>query len=308
MSDPLAVAATVGLPITLLFATFAFGLRHGIDWDHIAAITDITSTQDDVRGSMRLATLYALGHGAVVLLLGLLAIEFGTHLPMQIDVLMERFVGLTLVVLGIYVFYALVRYKRDFRMRSRWMLVFSVLRRGMSAIRAWRSPSPPVVAIEHDHEHSHEDSLHKGHDHPEVLAELEPGRAKLATMRQHQHRHRHEGTMPADPFMSYGKATSFGVGMIHGIGAETPTQVLLFVAAAGAGGRIAGAVLLATFLVGLLASNTLIAVASTYGFLEAGRNFRLYAAVAVLTGSFSLAVGVLFLLGLGDVLPPILGG
>jgi hypothetical protein len=308
MSDPLAVAATEGLPLTLLLATFAFGLRHGIDWDHIAAITDITGTQDDVRGSMRFATLYALGHGAVVLLLGLLAIEFGTRLPAHIDILMERFVGLTLLVLGVYVFYALVRYGRDFRMRSRWMLLFGVLRRGVSALRAWRSPSPPVVSIEHDHEHSHEDSLHGHHEHQEVVGELQTGEVRVATMRQHKHRHRHEGTMPADPFMSYGKATSFGVGMIHGIGAETPTQVLLFVAAAGAGGRIAGAILLATFLVGLLASNTLIAVASTYGFLGAGRNFRLYAAVAVLTGSFSLAVGVLFLLGLGGVLPAIFGG
>src|SRR5204863_3113959 len=36
----LAGAASVGLLITAL----VLGIRHGIDWDHIAAITDITST------------------------------------------------------------------------------------------------------------------------------------------------------------------------------------------------------------------------------------------------------------------------
>ena len=33
-----------GGSIGLLAGAFALGLRHGIDWDHIAATTDITST------------------------------------------------------------------------------------------------------------------------------------------------------------------------------------------------------------------------------------------------------------------------
>ena len=37
-----ATAATSG--IALLATALALGLRHGIDWDHIAAIADITST------------------------------------------------------------------------------------------------------------------------------------------------------------------------------------------------------------------------------------------------------------------------
>src|SRR5437762_5970620 len=34
----------VGGSIGVLGAAMALGIRHGIDWDHIAAITDITST------------------------------------------------------------------------------------------------------------------------------------------------------------------------------------------------------------------------------------------------------------------------
>ena len=72
--------------------------------------------------------------------------------------------------------------------------------------------------------------------------------------------------------MNYGRATAFGVGMIHGVGAETPTQVVIFLTAAGAGGKFAGVVLLGCFLIGLVSSNSLIAVASTFGLLGATKN------------------------------------
>ena len=104
------------------------------------------------------------------------------------------------------------------------------------------------------------------------------------------------------------RATSFLVGMLHGVGAETPTQVLVFVAAAGAGGRVAGVLLLVAFVAGLLASNTLIAATSTVGFLNATRSFAVYAGVAVLTGTFSLAIGSMFLSGRSTLLPAIFGG
>ena len=108
--------------------------------------------------------------------------------------------------------------------------------------------------------------------------------------------------------MTYGSRSAFGVGMIHGIGAETPTQVLIFLAAAGAGGKMVGLTLLGCFLVGLLTSNTLIALAGTFGFLGATRNFRLYVGVSVATAIFSLAIGSLFLFGRGTMLPAFFGG
>jgi hypothetical protein len=46
----------------LLLTTIDFGFRHGIEWDHIGALADITSSQDQSRRSMWFATLYALGH------------------------------------------------------------------------------------------------------------------------------------------------------------------------------------------------------------------------------------------------------
>jgi high-affinity nickel permease len=45
--DLLAIVAAVAEPASagaLLTTALVLGIRHGIDWDHIAAITDITST------------------------------------------------------------------------------------------------------------------------------------------------------------------------------------------------------------------------------------------------------------------------
>ena len=68
------------LDLGVVLSAFFFGFRHGIDWDHIAAITDITSTQDTRGKSMFFGTLYALGHALVVLVIGSLAILVGESL------------------------------------------------------------------------------------------------------------------------------------------------------------------------------------------------------------------------------------
>jgi high-affinity nickel-transport protein len=287
--------------IGLLVTAYGFGFRHGIDWDHIAALTDITGSQDDGRRSMVLATMYALGHALVVFALGVAAILLAERLPAGVDAVMERFVGATLVLLGVYVLVALVRQGREFRMRSRWMLLFASVRKGVRWAR--QTARRDVVVVTHEHAHDPAEPHPEAHERARVLAGA-PARAPS----EHRHGHRHVGTVPDDPFMTYGQTTAFGVGMIHGVGAETPTQVLLFVAAAGATGKAEGLLLLGAFLVGLLSSNSLIALAGTFGFLGASRNWRLYVAVSLVTAVFSLGIGIVFLSGRSTVLPAFFGG
>jgi hypothetical protein len=316
MTAPLAVAAaggSVGLLVTALF----LGFRHGIDWDHIAAITDITSTTaasaagdarheidhrsatghshehggagelraHDLRGqpsavsasaalavptsiafdrrwfvseqaqAILLGTLYALGHALVVGVLGLAALLFGAILPDWVDPIMGRVVGVTLVVLGIWVLYSLVQYARngtEFRLQSRWMLVFRSVRYGWRWFQA---------------------KLH-GHAHVEPVE-----------------------------MSSYGPRTAFGVGMIHGIGAETGTQVLIIAAVGGAAGAGLGVPMLAAFIVGLLISNTVIVILSATGFVASQLRTRIYLIVGAFAGIFSLAIGLLFLFDATGVLP-----
>lgn len=284
-----------GAGLGLVASTFLFGFRHGVDWDHIAAITDITSSQEERRRSLEFGTLYALGHALVVFVIGSVAIVIGENLPEGVDTAMERVVGVTLVILGIYVFVALVRHGREFRMRSRWMLIFEGVRRLYRRVR----PAPV-------HEPVH---IHEG-DGEAVAVAVADDIPVSAWHHGHHGRpghHHHEHPDP-DPLTNYGRRTAFGVGMIHGVGAETPTQVVIFLTVAGAGGRVAGVFLLVTFLIGLLASNTLITIGSAFGFVRASKNWTVYVVVAVLTASFSLVMGVLFVLGRGDVLPAVFGG
>lgn len=296
--------------IGLLLTALVLGLRHGIDWDHIAAITDITSTTDvgehaeehhqlehqspeahahahggadeaAVHGRLSepapfspvdppelkllaaqrrpilLGTLYALGHAAVVILLGSAALLFALQLPDWVDPLMGRVVGLTLVVLGIWVFVSLYNYVRhggEFRLRSRWMLVFDGVRQGWRRFQAW---------------------LH-GHEHVEPME-----------------------------MSSYGPRTAFTVGAIHGIGAETATQVLLIAAIGGAASVGLGLPMMLAFVLGLLISNTAIVVISASGFLASRSRQAIYVGIGIVAGTFSLIVGTAFLFGLEL---PVIGG
>ncbi len=294
------VAVEEGFQWGLMTTALVFGLRHGIDWDHIAAITDITGSQETTRKSLLYSTLYALGHGLMVVVLGAAAIFAGEFLPASVDSFMERLVGLTLIALGLYVFYTLARDGRNFRMRSRWMLLLGAARAGIHRLQ--QRGEPTTILIEHEHEHPIDE------DHPHPL-ELRSGRAAVAlAQRTHRHRHVHHAPMPQDPFINYAPRTAFGIGALHGVGAETPTQVLLFVAAAGVTGKLGGFLMLFAFVVGLLISNTAIAIAGTLGFKGADRNFGVYATIAVVTATVSLALGLLFVFGEGEAMPAILAG
>ncbi len=87
--------------------------------------------------------------------------------------------------------------------------------------------------------------------------------------------HGHEHVEPLE-MSSYGAGTSFGVGMIHGIGAETGTQVLLIAAVGGASSAGLGVPMLFAFVVGLLLSNFAIVLISSVGFVSSQSRERIY--------------------------------
>ena len=300
----------MGEALGLLLTALVLGLRHGLDWDHIAAITDITSTTaagesgeagheehhragehdhghggpdelaahatmpdedgphvhepsavtregflSEQRRAITLGSLYALGHALVVAVLGAAALLFGALLPDWLDPIMGRVVGVTLIVLGVWVFYSIFAYVRhgtEFRLRSRWMLVFDSVRYGWRWLRG---------------------RLH-GHEHVDPVESS-----------------------------SYGPKTAFGVGMIHGVGAETGSQVLLIAAVGGAASLGLGIPMMLAFIVGLLITNTLIVVITATTFVASQLRQRIYVGVGVVAGAFSLVIGLLFVFQAEGVLP-----
>ena len=280
VDDPLAVAAASG-GLGLLVTALLLGIRHGIDWDHIAAITDITSTTAASTAAEAIhqadhhaAVAHSHAHGGPSEIraheMSGGAATMAIPAPATLALTRERFLseqgqavllgtlyalGHALVVLGVWVLYSLLQYARngtEFRLQSRWMLVFRSVR------YAWRWFQARI----------------HGHAHVEPVE-----------------------------MSSYGRRTAFGVGMIHGFGAETGTQVLLIAAIGSASSQGLGVPMMFAFILGLLISNTAIVVLSATGFVASQARTRLYVVVGAIAGVFSLVIGIMFLFELEGALP-----
>ena len=254
MSTPLELA---------LVSCLLLGLRHGFDYDHLAAITDITSVQRGWREGMGLGLLYALGHALTVAVLGIGVIFLHLSLPQGLDAIGERLVGATLVVLAVYVLFTL-----------------------------WRSRSG---------------LLGEGHEHKHIarsrIALLISG-ARYTTWRVR----RALGSRQPQPVpfaFRYDSSSVFIVGIIHGLGAETPSQLLLFLLAANLGGTSRGLIGLGCFIAGLLLMNTLMTASASGIFAGSTHRPKLQLTVTSLTAAYSFVVGAIFLFGLSDKLPPL---
>ena len=301
----------------LLLTALGLGIRHGIDWDHIAAIADLSGTAENRRQGFWLSMLYAIGHAVAVFALGTAAIAFGLAIPDSVDNWMGRIVGVTLIALGIWILVELVRKGRGFRLRSRWMLIIDGTFAGLRRVRS--AATGRSIEVEHSHGHEHEvnqdhDTRH-AHDHAHLNADvyaqtpapaLTGWRGARARIRSHGHAHphTHELALPTDVQGRYGNGTAAGIGVLHGIGVESPTQIAIFVASTSAAGVGFGLVLLTTWIAGLLIANAGLAIAAGTGLLHAERSFPIYAGLAIVVSIMSIALGTLYLIGL-DVLPGI---
>jgi len=251
------MADVVNLRLALGSAAL-LGFRHGLDYDHIAAITDISSVQARPRDAMRYGLLYVAGHAATVALLGSAAVIFRISLPPASDRWAERLVGITLLLLGLYVLVTFVRpWAHCHAPRTR----ITILANGalwvywrLSRVFGGTRVEPPQVFKD-----------------------------------------------------GYGNTSTFVVGAVHGLGAETPTQILLFLMAANLGGTGLGLLGLWMFIVGLIFMNTLLC-ASAAGLFSASLA-RPYAlrALTLATSAYSIVVGAIFLLGSADRLPSLTG-
>ncbi len=235
----------------LLLAGLIAGTRHGIDWDHIAAISDITSTQEKVGRGIFMSFLYGLGHASVVSAIAIAFLLGSFELPESANRFMEIAVGVTLVILGIYVLHSLHAKKgKDFRMKPRWALAAEAVLNSYSWLKEKLTGTP----------RKYHHVLQNG----------------------------------------YGNRASYIIGMVHGIGAETPSQMVLFALAitAGASSRLQlGALAIVLFSLGLVVTNTLMGALGAYGYIKSSGRQKLYRSAAFVTGSFSMVIGILFLTG-----------
>ena len=283
----LAAATSAGLTLAAAGSTLGFGLRHGADLDHIAALSDLASTSRNRRRSAVLSACYVAGHAAVLTVLGSVAILFGASLPSSVDEVMSRVVGATLVLLGLYVGVGLFRNGTGVRLRSRWMLLGD-------AARATGRYARAGVRRMKEHRHPHT----TGH-HADLPARVLVGGGTALPEREVHEREVHEHDHVHLDQDATSRRAAVGIGMLHGVGGETPTQVLLFITVAGVGGAAAGLLLLGVFLAGLVISNTGIALLAGLGIGGTDRSPKVFAVLAGITAAWSLFFGTMMLSGHG---------
>jgi len=95
----------------------------------------------------------------------------------------------------------------------------------------------------------------------------------------------------------------FAIGMLHGIGAETPSQLGLFFLAKSLGGTGTGLLGLVAFCTGLVVMNGIMTASLGGAFKAGGNHPHFYHAIAWTGAAYSCVVGLIFLLGISGHLP-----
>jgi len=232
------------------------GLRHGFDYDHLAAISDITAVQRNWRTGLRLGMTYALGHAFTVAALGVAVLQLHMGLPQGLDSWTERLIGLTLIVLGVGV-------------------IAGILRKDAHGHRHSRVESRLAIAIN----------------------------GVLWLFWQIRRIGNRRAPRPERFQWMYTGRSVFVIGMLHGVGAETPSQLALFFLTANLGGTSRGMLGLAAFAIGLVAMNALMTASMGGAFAAGGQHPGLYRAIAWTGAAYSCIIGLIFLLGISDRLP-----
>ena len=241
-----------------LGSCLVLGLRHGFDYDHLAAISDITAVQRSWSSGLRLGMTYAIGHAFTVAALGIAVLELHMGLPGGLDHWAERLIGLTLIVLGIGVVAGILRKDAHghthSRVESRLAIAINgILWAAWKIRRLWNRQAP----------------------RPERFQWMYTGRSV------------------------------FFIGVLHGVGAETPSQLALFFLTANLGGTSRGMTGLAAFALGLVTMNALMTASMGTAFRAGGHHPRFYHLIAWTGAAYSCIIGTIFLFGIADRLPPL---
>jgi cytochrome c biogenesis protein CcdA len=130
--------ASLGL---VLLISALLGLRHASDPDHLAAVTTLIASEDDldkVRKAGFMGLLWGAGHGTTLVLIGLPLVLFNRYLPEAVQQAAETLIGAIIILLA-------------GRLLLRW-------RRGLFHVHAHTHGGEP-----HRHLHSH--ARQEAHEH-----------------------------------------------------------------------------------------------------------------------------------------------
>jgi len=98
-------------PWVMIGAGFSLGLVHALDADHVMAVSALSNRKKvSFLTTINYCLKWALGHGAVLMLVGLLFFGLGFELPASLLSIAEASVGVLLIVIGMF---CLVRIRKQ---------------------------------------------------------------------------------------------------------------------------------------------------------------------------------------------------
>jgi nickel/cobalt exporter len=90
---------------SLLITGLGLGLLHALDADHVMAVSALSNRKPSLKRTLTFSANWALGHGSVLIVLGLLFFGLEVALPEAIQQIAESSVGVLLIVLGLACFW-----------------------------------------------------------------------------------------------------------------------------------------------------------------------------------------------------------
>ena len=92
--------STLPLLSSLAFG-FGLGFIHAFDIDHVMAVSVMANRRSSIRHCVSYSSRWALGHGGVLLILGIFLFALGIQLPPIVADISEKLIGIFLIILGL---------------------------------------------------------------------------------------------------------------------------------------------------------------------------------------------------------------
>lgn len=296
-------------PSILLTNAFILGFRHGVDWDHLAAIGDIVGASSVGATSVGASSISASSGGVTsVCATPVLAPTSGGNAAVsRPSGLMPRLgpggwrslyltflyaVGhsIVVIVLSLLALAFAAEVPEALRQGMEILVGVSLLVFGcgvaFSLVRLARGEQASIVS--------------------RWAALFIAWKFSVSWLRRKfsSAPHKHFSELPLS-FAGYGPGAALSIGMLHGLGAETATQLLIIGAVGSTANQQSALALLLAFVGGFVVSNTAIAGLFSAGLLTAVSVRPLYFTLGILASIFSIVVGALYVFGRADCLPPI---
>jgi len=98
----------------ILLMGFLLVMRHALESDHVAAVASLVTRSPSARESIRLGSMWGLGHTITLFVFGAAVMLLGHMIPERMALMLEFAVGIMLVMLGIDVIRRFMRERMHF--------------------------------------------------------------------------------------------------------------------------------------------------------------------------------------------------